>query len=107
MTILVPVAPGVDTSIPTGPQVSAKYTLTGPDGTRAVFNDQNDRDYIGMVREITASRISASRSGKVSAGAMPHPYISTTRAGMIRRSCRLCWRKAGNGSIMAQPGPRE
>lgn len=51
--ILVPVAPGVDTSIPTGPQVSAKYTLTGPDGTRAVFNDQTDRDYVGMVQQIT------------------------------------------------------
>lgn len=49
----VPVAPGVDTSIPTGTQVSAKYTLTGPDGTRAVFNDPADRDYVGVIGEIT------------------------------------------------------
>jgi hypothetical protein len=51
--ILVPVAPGSDTSIPTGPQFSAKYTLTGPDGARAVFNDQNDRDFVGMLTDIT------------------------------------------------------
>jgi phage-related protein len=53
MTIFVPVAPGSDTSIPTGPQYSAPYTLVGPDGTRVVFNDQDDADYIGMVQELT------------------------------------------------------
>lgn len=51
--IFVVVAPGADASIPTGPQVSAKYVLTGPDGTRAVFNDQSDRDYVGMLTEVS------------------------------------------------------
>ena len=51
--LLVPVEPGVDTSIPTGPEVNAKYVLTGPDGTRAVFNDQTDRDFVGMLTEVS------------------------------------------------------
>lgn len=51
--IFVPVAPGTDTSIPTGPQYSAPYTLVGPDGHRVVFNDPTDPDYVGMVKEIT------------------------------------------------------
>lgn len=30
-----------------------KYTLTGPDGTSAVFNDQADPNYVGVLTEIT------------------------------------------------------
>lgn len=52
MPIIV-VAPGIDTSIPTGVQFSATFELTGPDGSRAVFNDQNDRDFVGMLRNVT------------------------------------------------------
>jgi hypothetical protein len=51
--ILVPVGYSDDTSIPTGPQIDATYVLVGPDGTRAVFNDQTDRDYVGMLKEVT------------------------------------------------------
>lgn len=42
-----------DSTAPTGQQYSARWTITGPDGTRVVFNDENDRDYIGMVTEVT------------------------------------------------------
>lgn len=40
-------------SLPTGPQYSAIYILTGPDNTRAVFNDQTDPDFVGVLTEIT------------------------------------------------------
>lgn len=40
-------------SLPTGPQYSATYVLAGPDGSRAVFNDQTDADYVGVLTEIT------------------------------------------------------
>lgn len=54
MTIFVPVATGVaDESIPTGPQISAKYTLIGPDGARVVFNDPDDRDNVGVLTDIS------------------------------------------------------
>jgi hypothetical protein len=36
-----------------GPQIETKYVLTGPDGTRAVFNDQLDADYVGHLTDIT------------------------------------------------------
>lgn len=32
-----------------GLQVGTVYTLTGPDGTRAVFNDKNDPDFVGFL----------------------------------------------------------
>lgn len=39
--------------VPSGPQLSTKYVLTGPDGTRCVFNDTTDVDYVGAITEIT------------------------------------------------------
>lgn len=33
-----------------GPQDGIKYTLTGPDGSVAVFNDSTDPNYVGMAR---------------------------------------------------------
>jgi hypothetical protein len=36
-----------------GPQIETKYVLTGPDGTRAVFNDAADPDYIGHLTDVT------------------------------------------------------
>lgn len=51
---IVPVVVGVaDDSIPTGPQISAKYTLISPSGARVVFNDQNDRDMVGVMTDIS------------------------------------------------------
>lgn len=44
---------GTDTSVPTGPESGAPFVITGPDGTRVSFNDQTDRDYIGMLTEIS------------------------------------------------------
>lgn len=37
----------------TGPQISAPFVLTGPDGTRVAFNNAADPDYIGMLRDVT------------------------------------------------------
>lgn len=34
-------------------EVGAKYTLTGPSGVAAVFNDVTDPNYVGMLTEIT------------------------------------------------------
>jgi hypothetical protein len=42
-----------DLTIPTGPQLSAKFEIVGPTGARVVLNDQNDRDYIGMITDLT------------------------------------------------------
>jgi hypothetical protein len=36
-----------------GYENSATYELTGPDGTRAVFNDPNDADFVGYASEIS------------------------------------------------------
>lgn len=41
------------------PEYGAKFTLTGPDGTRAVFNDSTDVDYVGMLSEETSGLDSA------------------------------------------------
>lgn len=38
---------------PSGPQYGVPYVLTGPDGTRAVFNDPTDPDYVGMLSNIS------------------------------------------------------
>lgn len=38
--------------VPSGPQLSTKYVLTGPDGTRCAFNDTTDVDYVGAITEI-------------------------------------------------------
>lgn len=34
-------------------ELNITYTLTGPTGARAVFNDQNDPDFVGMLTEVT------------------------------------------------------
>lgn len=39
-------------AVPSGPQTGVKYVLTGPEGTRAVFNDTTDPDYVGMIEDI-------------------------------------------------------
>jgi hypothetical protein len=39
--------------ISVAPELSAKYTLVSPNGFRAVFNDQTDVDYVGVVTEAT------------------------------------------------------
>jgi hypothetical protein len=36
-----------------GPQIETQYVLTGPDGTRAVFNNRLDPDYVGHLTNIT------------------------------------------------------
>lgn len=51
--VSITVEPGTDTNVPFGQNISTAYTLTGPDGTRAVFNNMADRDYVGMLTEIT------------------------------------------------------
>jgi hypothetical protein len=39
------------TIVPSGPQIGAVYTLTGPDGTQAVFNDSTDPSFVGYISE--------------------------------------------------------
>jgi virginiamycin B lyase len=39
--------------LPAGPQLGTKYTLTGPDGSIATFNDPNDVNFVGSITEIT------------------------------------------------------
>jgi len=39
--------------LPSGPQLSTKYTLTGPDGTIATFNDPFDPNFVGSITEAT------------------------------------------------------
>jgi hypothetical protein len=36
-----------------GPQIEIPYVLEGPDGTRAVFNDQTDPDYVGALTAVS------------------------------------------------------
>lgn len=38
---------------PFGQQISVKYTLTGPDGTVATFNEPADANYVGYLTEVT------------------------------------------------------
>lgn len=38
---------------PLGVQLSTKYTLTGPDGTIATFNDPTDANFVGYITELT------------------------------------------------------
>ncbi|MBA3240082.1 MAG: phage tail family protein [Acidobacteria bacterium] len=40
-------------TIVSGPEFGVKYTLTGPDGSRAVFNDPTDPDYVGYLKDVT------------------------------------------------------
>lgn len=35
--------------IPDGPEYGVKFTLEGPDGTKAVFNDSTDPNYVGIL----------------------------------------------------------
>jgi hypothetical protein len=52
--IRIPLLAGADVlSIPTGPQISAKFELIGPGGIRVVFNDQKDPDYVGVLTNVT------------------------------------------------------
>lgn len=54
MTRFVPVLEGAaDSTVPTGAQVNVKWTVTGPQGYRAVFNDPNDADYVGVLSEVS------------------------------------------------------
>lgn len=55
MTQIVPVAPGFSEVVASGPQYGVKYVLTGMqgDGTRVVFNDPQDADYVGMLTNIS------------------------------------------------------
>jgi hypothetical protein len=53
LPLSITVEPGEDISVPFGQNISAQYTLTGPDGTRAVFNNMLDRDYVGMLTDVT------------------------------------------------------
>lgn len=39
--------------VPFAPEFGAKYTITGPDGSVAVFNDPTDANYVGMLTEVT------------------------------------------------------
>lgn len=36
---------------PVGVEIGAKYTITGPDGTRCVFNDPSDVDFVGFTTQ--------------------------------------------------------
>lgn len=49
MAHLVVVQPNVQSDVPVGLEQGAVYTITGPDGARAVFNDPTDRDFIGFL----------------------------------------------------------
>jgi virginiamycin B lyase len=40
-------------ALPVGPQTGTTYTLTGPDGAIAVFNDSTDPNYVGAITEIS------------------------------------------------------
>jgi hypothetical protein len=46
-------AGGTTTSLPIGMEVGIRYSLIGPDGTRASFNDTSDRDFVGYLEEVT------------------------------------------------------
>lgn len=46
-------------ALPSGPQMGVKYTLTGPDGTVAVFNDSTDPNYVGVLGPETSGLDSA------------------------------------------------
>lgn len=53
MTQIVTVVPGLSSVVASGPQYGVRYVLTGPDGVRAVFNDQSDADFIGYLSNIS------------------------------------------------------
>lgn len=40
-------------AVATGPQFGVTFILVGPDGTRAVFNNTTDADYVGMLTDVT------------------------------------------------------
>jgi hypothetical protein len=39
--------------LPGGPEFGVPYELEGPDGQRAVFNDDSDPDYVGVLAEVS------------------------------------------------------
>lgn len=53
MTHIVTVEPGQSNIVASGPQFGVKYTLTGPDASRATFNDPTDMDYVGWLSDIS------------------------------------------------------
>jgi hypothetical protein len=40
-------------TLPSGPEIGVKFTLTGPDGTVATFNEESDFNYVGAITEAT------------------------------------------------------
>jgi hypothetical protein len=52
MTHVVVVGTGQSTVVPSGPQFGVKYVLVAPDGSRAVFNDPGDADYVGWLTDV-------------------------------------------------------
>ena len=53
MADIIYLQPGLTTVVASGPQYGIPVTLVGPDGTRAVFNNPSDPDYVGMLTNIT------------------------------------------------------
>lgn len=53
MSEVIFVSPGQSDIVASGPQFGVKYTLAGPDGSRAVFNDPTDADYVGWLSGIS------------------------------------------------------
>lgn len=53
MARIIVVPSGQSSIVSSGPQYGVKYTLTGPDGSRAVFNDPSDVDYVGQLTDLT------------------------------------------------------
>jgi len=46
---VVVLSPSTDPGVAVGVEISVVYVLTGPDGTRAVFNNPDDRDFVGYI----------------------------------------------------------
>jgi hypothetical protein len=46
-------ASGPASRLPLGVELGATYTLIGPDGTRAVLNDDSDPDFVGWITDLT------------------------------------------------------
>lgn len=53
MTRIITVEPGQSEVVASGPQFGVKYSLVGSDGSRSVFNDMEDMDYVGWLTNIS------------------------------------------------------
>ena len=53
MTQFIVVSPGQNDIVASGPQYGVKYTFISNDGSRAVFNDPYDADYVGWLTGIS------------------------------------------------------